>query len=481
MLIVTRSVEIAQGDIMPVEYSAIIANINAMKTRFNARAKHRQMTADLLAMAYKGWAAKIPRMPGEPSSKDKHAVVPDLLGFLLRSFGHLYRTQPERTAADKASGGVLERKLWGYDEGLTSAMALADQLVRICGTVALGLTWVPAEDGREESATDDSDGYRAEVIASDCFEVLPSADPRYPHAIIAKMGAGWVYWDRMVRVALTSKWEIAKGEEGWAFEHGLDTLPFVIIQNVPRWSDTYAPRMGGDDLYRSILNLGAQLRELGWTAMLQRGQPFMTGTPKEQIVLAPDAIVKVEQAGSFGIAPAAADLEGMTATLRSILDLLATSLGLPSRTFRVERASAVSGVAILLDQQELEADRQQRVTIFSGAERRAARCVAQQEAALNNTLINGTVRVSFRQPDPIITFDDRMKRVEWLRGEGMISRADALAELYPSATPEEITARLARAEADRPPPPPPPMLPPQSPPPLPPQQPPPPPPAPGGE
>jgi hypothetical protein len=441
---------------MPTAYEETLSHIKAMRQRFEAREKDRKMTEDLLHMAFKGYSSKIPRMPAEPKTKDKRVVAPDILGFLLRSFSYLYRTEPVRTplAEDEASQVFLRDKLWGYDDGLTSALALADQLVRVSGAVLLGLTWTPAPDGRDESKTPDSDGYRAEVITSDCFEVFGGLDPRYPDAVIAKMGCGWVYWDRVYRVALSDRWEpmqsvLADGSKTIYYEHGLGVLPFVVVQNVARWHKTCAPRMGGDDLYRAILNLGSMLREFGWTVVLQRGQPWMSGDKKESILLAPDAVVNVSAGGSFGIAANAANLSGMSEAIRGILVNFATCLGLPSRTFKTEVNAAVSGVAILLDHQELEADRQQRVTIFRGVEERCALTAAAQHAAQFKVALDGRMRVGFRQPDPIITFDERLKRVTFLQDRGLIAPEDVLAELYPAATPEEISARLERAATAR--------------------------------
>lgn len=438
---------------MQTEYDVVLGRIKAMRVKFDERGKDREMTDKLLEMAFEGYASKIPRMPAEPKTKNKRTVAPDILGFLLRSFSYLYRTEPVRTplAEDEASQDFLRDKLWGYDDGLTSALALADQLTRISGTVLVGLTWTPAPDGRDESQTDTSDGYRAEVITSDHFEVSGGIDPRYPDAVVAKMGRGWVYWDRTYRVALSEdKWEALAvvnpdGSKTVLFEHGLGVVPFVVVQNIARWPKTYAPRMGGDDLYTSILNLGAHFREFGWTAMLQRGQPYMSGDKKDQILIAPDAVVHVGAGGSFGIAANAANLSGMAEAVRNLLINFATCLGLPSRTFKVETSQATSGVAILLDHQELEADRQQRVTIFRGVEERCAQVAAVSHSAQFGKALDGRMRVGFRQPDPIITFDERLRRVEALESRGWISPEDFIAELYPSATPEEITARLERA------------------------------------
>jgi len=439
---------------MQTAYSEVLTRIKSMRAKFEGRSKDRKMTENLMEMAFKGYASKIPRMPAEPGSKNKRTVAPDILGFLLKSFSYLYRTEPVRTPLSpvEADGEFLRDKVWGYDDGLTSALSLADALARISGTVLLALEWTPAPDGRLSSQTTTSDGYRAEVITSDCFEVAGGSDPRYPDAVIAKVGEGWVYWDQVYRVALSDKWEplavVRDGEAPEIFvEHQLGTLPFVVIQNIARWPKTYAPRMGGDDLYQTILNLGAHFREFGWTAMLQRGQPYMSGEKKEQVLLAPDAVVHVGAGGSFGIAPSQANLEGMATAVRHLLVNLATCLGLPSRTFKVDTSTATSGVAILLDHQELEADRQQRVTIFRGVEERCAILAATSHNGLNGTRIDGRMRVGFRQPDPIITFDERLKRVTFLESRGMISPEDVLAEMYPAATPEEITARLERAAA----------------------------------
>lgn len=438
---------------MQTAYDEVVKAIKSMRVKFESRDKDRKMTGQLMDMAFKGYASKIPRMPAEPGSKNKRTVAPDILGFLLKSFSYLYRTEPVRTPLSEApaDGEFLRDKLWGYDDGLTSALALADALARISGTVLLSLVWTPAPDGRFESQTSTSDGYRADVITSDNFEVGGGTDPRYPDAVIAKMGCGWVYWDRTYRVALNEKWEpmaVVVGEERVILaEHGLGVVPFVVVQNVARWPKTYAPRMGGDDLYGAILNLGAHFREFGWTAMLQRGQPYMSGEKKEQVLLAPDAVVHVGAGGTFGIAASAANLEGMATAVRHLLVNLSTCLGLPSRTFKVDVTTATSGVAILLDHQELEADRQQRVTIFRGVEERCALLAATSHNGTNGTAIDGRMRVGFRQPDPIITFDERLRRVTFLDSLGLIAPEDVIAELYPSATPEEITARLERAAA----------------------------------
>lgn len=438
---------------MQTEYDVVLSRIKAMRVKFDERGKDREMTDKLLDMAFEGYASKIPRMPAEPKSKNKRTVAPDILGFLLRSFSYLYRTEPVRSplAEDEASQDFLRDKLWGYDDGLTSALALADQLARISRTVLVGLTWTPAPDGRDESQTATSDGYRAEVITSNHFEVSGGVDPRYPDAVIAKMGRGWVYWDRTYRVEVSAdKWEPLAvvnpdGSKTVLFEHGLGVVPFVVVQNIARWPKTYAPRMGGEDLYQSILNIGAHFREFGWTAMLQRGQPWVAGKVADGILIAPDAVVKVDQGGTFGIAANEANLSGMAEAVRHLLVTFATCLGLPSRIFKMETGLPTAGISIALDMEALEADRQQRVTIFKGVEERCAQVAAASHSAQFGKALDGRMSVGFRQPDPIITFDERLKRVEALDARGWIAPKDFIAELYPSATPEEIEARLERA------------------------------------
>lgn len=419
----------------------IKANISSMMGEALKRRNKTQITKLLKEMAYESWNSKIPRMPAEPTNKDKRGIVPDILGFLLRSFSYLYRTPPVRTSEDPVSASVFQKKLWTYDGGLDPSLVLADQWLRLSGSILLQVSWVETPDG-SPSLWDGEDGFKITPYSSDQFAVKPGVNPQYPEAIIIKKGNGWQYWD-----ALSTCDSDGQGKNvDNIIQHNIGILPFVLVQNVAGWPDPIAPRMGTDDIYTTIKNIGFMIREMGWAAVLQRGQPWVSGEPKEQILIAPDATVKVEAGGSFGIAPNAANLDGMMSVLENYLTVVAVTLGLPSRTFKIERSTAMSGVAIQLDQMELESDRQQREVIFRGVEERIARIVAYMEIASgrhNVDTIKPQMSIRFRQPEPIMSFAERKGRAEFVWKNQLCSPEFVLAELYPSASADEIAGILA--------------------------------------
>jgi hypothetical protein len=327
----------------------------------------------------------------------------------------------------------------------SSDLVLSDQFLRLSGSILLQVSWLETPDGNP-SPWDGEDGYKITPYTSDQFLTLDGVSPQYPEAVLIKKGSKWEYWDALFTCETDERGKSIANP----FAHNMGILPFVLAQNIASWPDAIAPRMGTDDIYVTIKNFGGMMREMGWTALLQRGQPWIAGEAKEQIMLAPDATIKVEQGGTFGVAANAANLEGMMKVLEDFLTILTVSLGLPSRTFKIDRSSAISGVAIQLDQMELESDRQNRTVIFRGIEERIARIVAHQEIAAGRATVNTIkpqISIRFRQPEPIMTYAERQGRATWMWSNKLCSPNFAVGELYPSASIEEVRKVLDEGEA----------------------------------
>jgi len=417
-----------------------LTGLRKIKDRWIANLSNKIQTEKLIEMSEGKWASSIPKMPKEPLANNKRTVAPNILGFILDSFSYLYRNAPVRKVDANYSLKLAKERLWEFDLGLDTVMQRADSLARVSGTVLLELCYF-----KEDSVFGEK-GFRVKPHSSDKFEAVFDQDSRYLTAVTIKNGSGYIYWDKTYRVEFDSWWTpIMQANGEYYFKHELGCVPFVPFQNA--YSDeVIANNMGGKDLWQNITNLGSYLRECGWTALLQRGQPVVTGELKAELILAPDYAIKLEEGATFDIKPNNANLAEIRATVQFMFDLFARCMGLPSRTFRIDSRDAISGVAIQLDTADLESDRKRRVPQARDCERRllkrASEILAKVEA---ETLDIKGFDIVYSQPDTVTVFSDRLQRVGALYAQKLISPVDMVTELYPSRSEKDLADFNSRA------------------------------------
>ena len=419
----------------------ILPSLRKLKDNWIKNMVDKIRTADLIEMSEGKWANSIPKMPKEPIGNSKRTVAPNILGFILDSFSYLYRNSPVRKLGNNYSFKLAKDRLWDFDLGIDPTMQKVDSLARVSGTVLLELCYY------KETSVFKEKGFRVRPHSSDKFEAVFTDDPRYITACVIQNGNGWVYWDDKYRVEFDSFWTPYPSIDGEIYyEHKLGCVPFVPFQN--SYSDeVIANNMGGKDLWHNILNLGSYLRECGWTAMLQRGQPVVTGELKRELILAPDYAIQLDEGAAFDIKANNANLAEIRSTVQFMFDLFARCMGLPSRTFRIDSRDAISAVSVQVgDFADLESDRQRRVPQARDCEKRlikrASEILVQVEGV---TLDISGFEITFNQPDTVTVFSDRLQRVGALYAQKLISPVDFVSELYPTRSEKELADFISRA------------------------------------
>jgi hypothetical protein len=457
-----------------------MGHVNALKAKWTERKADRAHARTLSRMAAGDWIDDLPTMPHEPNwhaTKGYRApFAPNVLGTALRQLTYLYDEEPQRTIPDQATHDWAEGKLWGYGLGLTLAMSTADSLARLQGTALLLPVYKTSPDAArdfragllgdlDEPVDTTDDGVECVVVRRENFEFLATElDPRHVEAgvvligMTAGEGAGKQpvhhYYDRQHFARLVGFKPQPIGPNGELFvEHGMPDHPLVPVRNSEAESRLYAEGFGGPDVIDNTKAVGGIWREYGWSSKLQRGQPYVIGAQLENKILAPDAFIEIPEGSQFGIASNAANLDGMRDAATSHLELLARSLGLPPRAFRLEQGTGstvgMSGIAIAMDRAELEDDRRSRVklaTYWEGAIHRKASMV--YTAATGTDLDTSGLVVRFVPLPALLSFDQRMAQLSFERREGLIGDLDTLRQLYPGHTDEELQARLDRARED---------------------------------
>lgn len=446
------------------------AQIKRLHEQWDRNAGDRRRARQLSRMAHGDWADSIPKMPAEPdwhATKDKRPpYAPNLLGLALRQLSYLYDEEPRRDMAVESEQDWASESLHEFGIGLSASMSAADTMARLHGASLLILAYkhspFAARDtravlmGDEPSPSADyPDGVEAVPVARHQFEVLANElDHRYIEAgivLIGKKGDKPVhhYWDRhyFARLVDFAPVEIGPEDSPFFIEHGIGDHPLVLIRNDEISTETIPHGLGGMDIVDNMLAIGSQWREYGWTAKLQRGQPYAVGK-MEKGTLSPESVIQIEDGGQFGIIANGANLAGMKDSVLVHMEILAKTLGLPSRTFRLADSASMSGVAIALDRAELEDDRRTRVKSARHWERSTHIKAALVYNAARKTGISGRVTVEFRPLPQLVTFADRLARVTFLREQRLISDLDTLREMYPDTPDSELQARLDRANEE---------------------------------
>lgn len=414
-------------------------------------------------------------MPHEPAwhaeKNYRPPFAPNLLGQILRAHDTLYNEEPSRATDPEGEQEWAERAVWRFGLGMSVAMSRVDTLTRLHGTALLypgyktsasaARDLLRALDGTEESVDPDADGVEFLALGRWMFEILPSEfDPRAADAVVVLMGRKTVagghglarevevhhYWDAD-KFAILENWSaIEIGPNGEKFiDHGMGEIPCVICRNTEGDLETYADGFGGDDLRENLLAVASHWREYGWTAKLQRGQPWANGEVKDA-VLAPDAIIKVPEGSTFNITSNGANLVGIRACVIDHAETMERALGVAPGTISiVASSSAQSGVAIALNHSAMKQERERRTKFAAMWEREGYRKACKLYGAVRGVDHAGVMSVQFRPLPMVVSFSERLDRLRFLASEGWIHPADALRELYPGATSDEIEQRLERA------------------------------------
>lgn len=452
-----------------------LRQITALKEQWKSNKGDRADAKRLHRMACGEWADDIPHMPAEPErhARDRPKFAPNILGQALRALNTLYSEEPHRTIEDEGAQEWAGKKLWGFGLGLSVAMERADVLTNLLGTSILYPAYKPGPDaarglreallaGGGDVAAGEDDGVEVLCLPRYHFELLANEfDPRHVEAVVIHMGhtkkkvqgnsntvAVHHYWDRD-HVAVLHNFEPQPlNEDGDTIvPHGLTDHPIVACRNDESTLATYSAGWGGKDLRANLLAIGSQLREYGWTAKLQRGQPYTVGVNKN-MVLAPDAFWQIELGGTAGILSNNANLQGMLDSAMAHLSMWAQGQGLPSRTFALqEQRAGMSGVAIALDRAEITDHRNRRQKLTRAWERAITRKSAALYGAVRSAAPHAIVMdVVYRPLPTIVTFEEKTQRLEFLAERGWLAPTDAMRELYPDISDAEIDARLERAE-----------------------------------
>jgi len=479
----------ALEDLEPVELAKL--QIKMLAKIWAAERDDREHAANLIRMASGDQISMIRPMPSEPPDhfRSKPKFAPNFLGMALDQISFLYADDPDRTMIVESEQDWARQHVWRFGQGLSSALAHADPLIGLTGTALLMMTyktgeeqpidlrnWVLSGEGAPEIPTEKvggDDGIEAIVITRDRFAVLCNPfDPRIVEAVVVAMRTTvdtkqfshgghheieitrWHYWDRHTFAVIEADgfgagWNVVEWQGQEISEHNLGVIPFAVLRNSEVGLGFYPDALsvwGGIDLRDNVRSIVELFSEIMWTALLQRGQPWITGE-SDNLALGPDIFVEVAVGGAFGIASNAANLPGMVDILQRALDALGKTIGLPSSALKVDINPATSGIAIALSRAELDEDRKARENLARTWESRAHFVASRIWNAVKMTSLEGKLTVRYKPFVIPLTYDQIQKRVEFEVGLGLMSPEDALAELRPTLTPEQITERLERAGA----------------------------------
>jgi hypothetical protein len=434
-----------------------------------------------------------------PSEDRKHfalkpKLAPPLLSHALRQISFLYDIPPHRLSQDQER---WESLLWSYGgSGLNGALHSALPLAKLCGQVHAWYRWTRSPNepldiertigrraaGAEPSTSDDDPGVIADLWTSDQVIALPLVtDQRHAKAIMLMASVQpfsstelaqllkkevqpsptaiveyWhylddVYYAQIAHVRDTDVWHVLpRPEGGHLVPHGLPEMP---VQSMPwrynpsrreYWVDPW----GGDDLLPNLGEVYTQLSEYMWTARLQRGQPVGRGIKGG--ALSPDTWIELgaDPVNTFTIIPNQANLTGMKESVTTALELLAKTLGLPSRTFRLDDVAAMSGLAIALDAGELEDQRRGDEQTWRRNENAAHGKAGMVIEARSREELTNDVSTTFSPLTPILTQEQRQTVVLLERQQQTMSKREMKVTLHPDLDEQTIDKLLEEAEKE---------------------------------
>lgn len=449
----------------------------------------------------------VERMPHEDddSWRVRPKFVPNILAHALGELSRLWAECPTRSVesetqrpadaesepgetAEDAAEGRWRDVLWTYGTGLDGTMREAQPLARLLGAMHVLVQYTPSLSAPRDPAAvlagvepelDEDEarpGLELVPILPDRTVVLPhDHDPRHALAVMylarqyIRTGDGvtgsttrtvtvWHYWDAEHWAVLEDD-GTSTGSLRAVPQENPDTgemiewhpHPYGRIPVVPlRWhtpSDRYWPApLGGADLLENLRAVASLWSQYLWTAMLQRGQPAADEDVQGNGGLAPDSIIV---APGFRIVPNAADLTGMRDALQTTLGILSRTLGLPSRSLRLDDSGGQSGVGIAMDRAELEDDRQASEVVGKGWERSIHRIGSRVWAPHTGERLPPRVETEFAPFSIPLTADQRVARVTLELDRGLMSRLEAKLELHPGMAVERAEELLAAVDDEQ--------------------------------
>jgi hypothetical protein len=398
-------------------------------------------------MIFEGnWIRALPAMPHETaehaSLSYRRPFATRLPAFLVSVYSTLYAKPTRRTAAAE---DWAESVVW---PGLDLAMLELDSVTRLHGT---GLGLVYWDEPTQTAPLYAIPRHRFEVIWSDAARRMPQAI-----IVLYRYDRGrpvYHYWDDTWFVVLNHDLNPVAmdiGQPVTALEHGLGRIPAVLARNADVGCDgLYGVPLGGYDAVHNMMSIGRLLRELSYTAALQRGQPVFRGKPQGSMQLGPDCPIETGPDGDFTIVPNNANLDGMADIFQLLVNQFTLSSGLPPNLFSADQlSSSVSGVSLLLRRAELTMDREKRAQQFRVLEQQVATIAAGWWQVAGRGAVDPEMSITYPQIPLWRTFQERLETVKVLSGRGAMSREDALREVYPDESPEAIQKRIERADTE---------------------------------
>lgn len=423
----------------------------------------------------------IEQMPDEPEKhfKWKPKFCPGIIPKALDQLTYLYDDGPTRTTGTDADDAAWSAALWDYgaERSFDAAMKRVDRLTRLTGHTLIMPAWQPSRNlafdlaaflrGGDAPTVSDP-GLTVSICTRDRFVALPTPfDPCVPEAVVTKMLTRQVlienrhtvetvyfYWDDQFFGVLVGrddgdwKWQQTTnpdGKTGWVVKHGYGRIPWVSAREDVDDGAFYGVAWQGKDLLtnlRSVYEIGTEYFS---TAMIQRGQWVLEGDAEIQGWMAAYTVLNVTGEGTLSNVELKANLTGMREAVVTKLEILAKTMGLPTRTFRLDDRSAQSGIAIHLDRSELTDDRKARVTkarVWEGDFHETCALVWKRHGGGTLNADVATVFGSWAEGE---SKAERESRVTTELTHGLVSRKQALLELQPGLGDEEAAEIIADA------------------------------------
>lgn len=452
----------------------------------------RKEAADRLRVYHGDARWLVQRWPREPKEifQIRPKPTPNIVKHALKSLSFLYNQPPSRTAdaADRWTELLWE---WG-DAGLNTDLGGILPLAKLCGQVQMLARWQPSpyEPVRLEdlflSQLPPAEEPGIQIVTwtpDDCLAIPHLADARHAEAVALRVGTVnavstinpasglpqrgpaelWWYFDEETFCLL----ELARfanvhrqfsirpmltrtNEAILTTPHNYGQMPVRPLRAeyaIPGSGYWGAP-WGGKDLLDNVRDIYQTGSEYQFVAMLQRGQPV--GRKVKSFPLGPYYLLELgdDPNSSFTIVGNAANLEGMRAGHLTGLEEWSKSSGMPSRVFNLDRdASAMSGIAIMLDRAELEDERLSDEKAWRYNESVIHRAAAAACRSVGIEAPDPKVTVAYTPPALPMTHEERLAMVLAETGQlKTMGRREAKATLHPDLTVGQVDDLLAEAE-----------------------------------
>jgi hypothetical protein len=415
----------------------------------------------------------------EFASRGKFVV--NILGLIVKVLNFLYDVPPGRVLKNEQERADWERILWKFSYGLDATNAAALGYAKLLGSCIAYPCYLPYSEYQPDDPTGDGseDGVVYNLTTPDRACVVTSPyDPSVAWAVAIQLGKienilpdGGVQRGTLFNVWTRSHsgHMLALENGGWInlptkgvdkrvlelHEHGLKIFPVLALRREidPARTDFWGAGIGGDDLMESLSALYTAWSAYVWCSELQRGQPYSSGG-KVTGALSPVVVVETEPGSTFGIVPNGANLAGQKECLLACLEALGKTLGLPSRTFRLDDTSAQSGLAIALDRGELEDERRSDEKTWEVHEKLMHKLAAEiykagrQLLNLSPVQLSALLAMEYKAHVVPLTSADVREGVRLQRSEGSMSRLEMKMQLQPNLDLSQAEKLLVLADAE---------------------------------